>query len=66
MVYNYRSSGCRSHVNLMKEDQKCTEEQLLLNLHEATNDFSKEMRNFLIHSARNRGRGSKLRCNFID
>ncbi|XP_075871922.1 secretin receptor isoform X2 [Nelusetta ayraudi] len=30
------SSGCRSHANLMKEEEKCIEELLRLNSHQAT------------------------------
>lgn len=34
------SSGCRSHVNLIKEEEKCMEELLRLNAQEATGEFS--------------------------
>lgn len=35
------SSGCRSHANLMKEEQKCMEELLRLNSLQTTGCFNK-------------------------
>lgn len=35
------SCGCRSHVDLMKEEQKCIEELQRLNSHHSTGCFKK-------------------------